>query len=86
MIESSRNFTNAPSGSLTLPDKYPKVRCNSSMGQESTAASQEIDELQIEVSDDFTSQIELSVTKHPSTQPVSPNQSNESTPTLPRES
>lgn len=38
-IESSHNFTNASSGSLTLPEKYPKVRCNSSMGQASTAAS-----------------------------------------------
>ena len=38
-IEASRNFTNVPSGSLTLPEKYPKKRCNSSMGQASTAAS-----------------------------------------------
>ena len=85
LIDNSHNFTAIPSGSLTLPEKCPKRRCNSSVGQASTAASQEIDELQIEVSDDFTSQIELSVTKYPSTQPVSPNQSNESTPTLPRE-
>jgi len=75
MIETSRNFTNIPSGSLTLPEKYPKMRCNSSMGQASTAASQEIDELEIE----------LSVSKHSSTQPVSPNQSNASTPTLSRD-
>jgi len=85
MIETSRNFTNIPSGSLTLPEKYPKMRCNSSMGQASTAASQEIDELEIEISDDFSSQIELSVSKHSSTQPVSPNQSNASTPTLSRD-
>ena len=66
LIDDSHNFTPIPSGSLTLPEKL-KTRCNSSVGQVSTAASQEIDELQIEVSDDFTSQIELSVTKHPST-------------------
>merc|ERR1712130_339744 len=65
-----------PFGSLTLPEKVLQSNRSSTSAIQSTAASQDINELDIGICEDFSSELQ-SARSHPYTQPSSPSNLNQ---------